>query len=35
LVTASATNGMLASDPAGWLWSGSGLQWGQPRSRPG
>src|ERR1700761_4922373 len=35
LVTASATNGMSTSDPAGWLLSWSGLQYGQPRSRPG
>ena len=35
LVTASATNGTSASDPAGWFMSWSGLQYGQPRSRPG
>jgi hypothetical protein len=29
-----ATSGTLASDPAGWLWSSSGSQYGQPRSRP-
>jgi hypothetical protein len=34
LVTESATSGMPASDPAGWLWSWSGSQYGQPRSRP-
>src|ERR1700760_3559260 len=34
LVTASATNGTLSMAPAGWLSSWSGLQYGQPRSRP-
>jgi hypothetical protein len=34
LVTASGTSGTVASDPAGWLPSWSGLQYGQPRSRP-
>src|SRR6185437_15755063 len=32
LVSASATNGTLASEPAGWFRSWSGLQYGQPRS---
>src|ERR1700733_10427259 len=34
LVTELGTSGMLASDPAGWLSSWSGSQYGQPRSRP-
>src|ERR1700689_2055604 len=34
LVPELATSGMLASDPAGRLWSSSGPQAGHPRARP-
>src|ERR1700727_490711 len=34
LVTASGTNGTFTSEPAGWLLSWPGLQYGQPTSRP-
>src|ERR1700759_1412339 len=34
LVTASAMNGRFTIEPAGWFRSWSGLQYGQPRSRP-